>query len=105
MCWHGLRLTMDRGATGPRVWKLLWEASVAGDARDEGNAIFLAQEDRACAVVYFPPAARLLATAVGARRCGKPQIDGLELLAGSADAWGVHFGARAARPLRRAAAA
>jgi hypothetical protein len=106
MRWHGLRLTMDHGGTGTRVWQLLWAASVAGDPADEGNAIFLSQEDRDCVTLYFPPSARLLATSVGARRCGKPQAQGLKLIAGSAGAWDVHFAQPATMPvpLRRAAA-
>jgi hypothetical protein len=106
MRWHGLRIEMDRSGTGPRVWALLWEASVAGEQVDDGNAIFLAQEDRACVTLYFPPSARLLATAVGARRCDKPQPRGLRLLAGRCAAWEVHFAEPATMPvpLRRIAA-
>jgi hypothetical protein len=106
MRWHGLRIAMDHSGTGPRVWALLWEASVAGEQVDDGNAIFLAQEDRACITLYFPPSARLLATAVGATRCDKPEARGLKLLAGRRAAWDVHFGEPATMPvpLRRAAA-
>jgi hypothetical protein len=99
MRWHGLRMTMDHSGTGPRVWKLLWEASVAGEQVDDGNAIFLAQEDRGCVVLYFPPSARLLATAVGAVRCRKPDVRGLKLLAGRAAAWDAHFAEPATVPV------
>lgn len=98
MRWHGLRMAMDHSGTGPRVWKLLWEASVAGEQLDEGNAIFLAQEDRGCVTLYFPPSAGLLATAVGAARCRKPDVHGLRLLAGRPAAWDVHFAGPATVP-------
>jgi hypothetical protein len=106
MRWHGLRIAMDHSGTGPRVWKLLWEASVAGEQVDDGNAIFLAQEDRGCVTLYFPPSARLLASAVGAVWCSKPEVRGLKLLAGRPAAWEVHFAERATMPvpLMRAAA-
>lgn len=107
MRWHGLRLKMDADGLGTRVWRLLWEASVAGEHVEEGNGVFAAPAGRDCVTLYFPPAAQLLATSVGARQCPKPQGSGLTLVAGHERAWQVHFdesGAQALRPARAARA-
>lgn len=99
MRWHQLNLTMDGAWMGARIWQLLWEASVAGERAEEGNAIFLASDGRGGVTLYFPPSAQLLATAVGAGWCDKPDLAELTLLAGPDSAWFVHFGAGgAARP-------
>jgi hypothetical protein len=91
MRWYGLRLVSDHAAAGGPIWKLLWEASVAGEPVDDGNAVFLAQEGDGCVTLYFSPSARLLATAIGASRCRQPDPQGLTLLAGPQRAWDVHF--------------
>jgi hypothetical protein len=101
MRWHGLKLKMDGDGLGTRVWKLLWEASVAGEQVDEGNAVFAAPDGQDCFTLYFPPAAQLLASSVGARHCPKPQGPGLTVLAGHERAWQVHFDASAADALPR----
>jgi hypothetical protein len=106
MRWHALKLEMDRTGTGLRVWKLLWAASVTGEPVDQGNAVFLSQEERGCVTLYFSPAARLLATSLGARPCERPDPATLTLLAGSTAAWDAHFAPprASAFELRRAAA-
>lgn len=91
MRWHGLKLKMDGNGLGTRVWKLLWEASVAGEHVDEGNAVFAAPAGGDCVTLFFPPAAALLAASVGATRCPKPEGPGLTIVAGHEAAWQVHF--------------
>ncbi|HKB53406.1 MAG TPA: hypothetical protein VKD22_05345 [Ramlibacter sp.] len=103
MRWHGLRLKVDADGLRTRMWRLLWEASVAGEDVEEGSGVFAAPDGRDCVTLYFPPAAQLLATSVGARQCPKPQGEGLMLVAGHARAWHVHFeesGAQALEPAR-----
>lgn len=92
MRWHALKLKMGRTDLGARIWKLLWEASIAGERADEGNALFLADAGADLVTLYFPPPAHLLATAVGAAGCAKPDPAQLTLLAGPQSAWRVHFG-------------
>ena len=100
MRWYGLRLATD-GEVAGGTWKLLWEASVAGEQADAGNAIFVSPPGDGCVTLYFSPSAALLATAIGARRCEKPEPAGLTVLAGAERAWDVHFSAEpAGRPLR-----
>jgi hypothetical protein len=106
MRWYGIRLMSDHAAAGGRIWKLLWEASVAGEQVDDGNAIFLSQDGGGCVTLYFSPSARLLATAIGASRCRQPKPQGLTLLAGAEGAWYVHFRADDGTPtMMRAQAA
>ena len=64
-----------------------------GDPRQAAAFIRHESEGRLhCEVkVYFTPAMAGVATAVGATRCNKPAVDGLDLLAGSPDAWSVFF--------------
>jgi hypothetical protein len=90
MRWYGLRLTTEHGVAGG-TWRLLWEASVAGEQPDEGNAIFLSPDSGGCVTLYFSPSAQVLAKAVGASRCPKPEPGRLTLLAGAERAWHVHF--------------
>lgn len=42
-------------------------------------------------IVYFSPASAEVATAVGATPCHRPRSEGLDLLAGSEEAWPVLF--------------
>ncbi len=89
----------------------LGDAMLAGESLDQVKALFLAEYEKAnrpasmavfvrhesdgrlhCEVkAYFSPASAVVAEAVDAVPCEKPDSVGLGLLAGAADSWPVFF--------------
>ncbi len=89
----------------------LGDAMLAGESLDRIKALFLSSNAKAenpddmavfmrhesegrlhCdVVVYFTPAARAVAKAVGAIACPKPAPGSLGMLAGSEESWAVFF--------------
>ena len=95
------------------IWhtKNLGDAMLAGELLDAVKALFLAEYEKAgqlrdmamfirhesegrlhCEVkIYFSPSSVMAAMAVNAVPCAKPAPGGLDLLAGSKDAWTIFF--------------
>lgn len=89
----------------------LGDAMLAGESLDAVKALFLAEYEKAgqpkemavfvrhesegrlhCEVrLYFSPSSVMAATAVNVVSCARPAPGGLDLLAGSKDAWPIFF--------------
>jgi hypothetical protein len=93
MTWYSLVLTDDLDDASEEAWQLAWEVSQVHATLDHGNAIFKKSGPDDRLVLFFTPTSWLLAESFGATPCAKPSAAGLSLVAGSARARQIHFGA------------
>ncbi|GEM_PF-2532576 len=99
MAWYSLTLTQGVDGLIEDAWKLAWEVARSANALDYSNAIFQKPgPGRYEVTIYFTPSASLLAASFGAKRCEKPSVLGMSLVAGDDRAWEIHFGGKPLRP-------
>jgi hypothetical protein len=90
MAWHSWQMKEDEGVSED-TWRRLWDVAAASGP-DYTNAVFARSEPSGEVMLYFTPAARLLAESFDATPCAKPERANLRLVAGDRRAWQVHFG-------------
>jgi hypothetical protein len=99
MNWYSLSLKQGGDGLIEDAWKLAWEVARSANALDYSNAIFQkAGPGKAEVTLYFTPSAGVLAASFGAKRCDKPLVQGMSLVAGDDRAWQIHFGGKPGRP-------
>jgi hypothetical protein len=91
MTWRSWKLKEEAPGVSEDTWRRLWDVS-APSGVDYTNAVFARSEPSGDVLLFFTPAARLLAEAFDAKPCDKPLRDGLRLVAGDQRAWAAHFG-------------
>jgi hypothetical protein len=99
--WYRLDAAEGVGELVEDVWKLAREVSRFAGEPDYSNAIFLKNRPGTALTLYFSPAARLLAEALGAVPCNRPSPSRMTLVAGDTRAWQIHFGRVFARRATR----
>jgi len=99
MNWYSLSLKQGMDGLIEDAWRLAWEVARSANALDYSNAIFQrASPGKSEVIIYFSPSASLLSASFGAKRCEKPTVQGMTLLAGDDRAWQIHFGGKPGRP-------
>lgn len=92
-CWHAKNLG-DASLADASLAAIAEHFDAAPELPDHAAIFFRHQSDgqlHCDLVVYFSPAAAVVAAAFGAARCPKPARAGLGLLAGAPAAWSACF--------------
>lgn len=97
MTWRSWRMQDDTDNVSEDTWRALWDVAAAAGL-DYTSAVFARTEPAGEVMLYFTPAARLLAESFDAGPCDKPARAGLRLIAGDRRAWQAHFGETVGRP-------
>jgi hypothetical protein len=98
MNWSCLVLKQGSDGLIEDAWKLAWEVARSTNSVDYSSALFERNgPGRSEVTIFFPPSAAVLAISFGAKRCDKPPVNGLNLLAGDERAWTIHFGGKPGR--------
>jgi hypothetical protein len=95
MTWYSWQMKGGEEITED-TWRRLWDVAAA-DGVDYTNAVFSRPQGNGDVMLFFTPAARLLAESFDAQPCDKPDRAGLRLVAGDRRAWQAHFGERRGR--------
>jgi hypothetical protein len=93
MRWYRLDLLDGFTEHIDQAWQTAWDAAFADEKPDPGNAIFRKERPGGGSVLYFTPAAQLLAESFGAKPCKAPSRGAIGLVAGDERAWDIHFAA------------
>ncbi len=100
MNWYSLPLKQGMDSLLEDAWRLAWEVARSANAVDYSNAIFQKLgPGKSELTIYFTPSAHLLAASFGAKRCEKPLVHGMRMVAGDERAWDIHFGGKPGRPI------